>query len=129
MSILSSGGIMMAEGQLNRPAPQAPRFATGPEAAQGDAYQQTRDKMRQFVGETFYGALMQQFQKGLDQHNPMSGGRGEEIFRGELNQVLVRRLAARSHFPMADFAADAILKNTPYSKVVSPERAGISVKA
>lgn len=67
---------------------------------------------------------MQQLQKGLGQHNPMSGGRGEEIFRGELNQLIVRQMAARGDFKLAEAAVDQIFRNTPYSNVCSPERAG-----
>ena len=125
MNMLSTS--IAAETALTRPPHSAPRPAA-PKLTESpdDTAERTRSTMRQFIGETFYGVLMQQLQKGLNQHNPISGGRGEEVFRGEFNQVIVRRMAAVSNFPLADAAVDQILKNTPHSKIYSPQRAALA---
>jgi hypothetical protein len=120
MNIATIGSTMDAIDFSRFSAPRPALPAAGADAG----VQETRSAMRQFVGETFFGLLVQQFQKGLDRHNPLWGGRGEEVFRGELNQVMVRRMAATKNFPLADTAVEQLLKNTPHSRVVSPERAG-----
>lgn len=126
MNMLSTS-TATTDAALMRRQPAAASISAGLKAGGvggENAADQAREAMGQFVGETFYGALMQQLQKGLGQHNPMSGGRGEEIFRGELNQLIVRQMAAQGDFKLAEAAVDQIFRNTPYSNVCSPERAG-----
>jgi len=57
---------------------------------------ETRRVFGQFVGETMYGLTLQSMRK--TQQNPAYcyGGRGEEVFRQRLDQVLAEKLGASS---------------------------------
>ena len=52
-----------------------------------------RKAFNQFVGQTFYGQMIQAMRKG--QHKPayFNGGRAEEVFTQQLDQALTQKLA------------------------------------
>jgi Rod binding domain-containing protein len=56
-----------------------------------------QDKMREtfdsFVGETFYGQMLASMRKTVGKAAYFDGGRAEEIFRGQLDQVISQDLA------------------------------------
>ena len=56
----------------------------------------SQDELRQvfhrFVGETFYGQLMQSLRKTVDKPAYFHGGRAEEVFQAQLDQVLAERM-------------------------------------
>lgn len=58
----------------------------------------TDDELRQafqsFVGETFYGQLLQAMRKTVGNSAYFHGGRAEEVFRGQLDQVIASKLAS-----------------------------------
>ena len=47
----------------------------------------------QFVGETFYGQMLQALRKTQQKSAYFNGGRAEEVFRGQLDQVLSQRMS------------------------------------
>ena len=57
---------------------------------------QLREAFDQFVGETFYGQMLSSMRKTLGKPAYFHGGRAEEIFQGQLDQVLGEQLAKAS---------------------------------
>jgi hypothetical protein len=59
-----------------------------------------REAFDSFVGETFYGTLLQSMRKTLDKPAYFHGGRAEEIFQGQLDQTLTEEMtkANAQHF-------------------------------
>jgi flagellar protein FlgJ len=56
-----------------------------------------RETFDQFVGETFYGQMLQSLRKTVGKTPYFNGGRGEEIFRGQLDQTLAQNMAKSDH--------------------------------
>jgi len=52
-----------------------------------------RKAFDQFVGETFYGQMLSAMRKTVDKPAYFHGGRAEEVFRGQLDQVLATEMA------------------------------------
>ncbi len=55
-----------------------------------------REKFDEFVGQTFYGQLLKAMRKSVGKPAYFHGGRTEEIFREELDQILAKRIAESS---------------------------------
>ena len=53
----------------------------------------TREAFDQFVGETFYSQMLQSLRKTQGKTPYFNGGRGEEVFRGQLDQTLAQNMA------------------------------------
>ena len=49
---------------------------------------QLREKFDSFVGESFYGQMLQAMHKTVGKVPYFNGGRAEEMFQGQLDQVL-----------------------------------------
>lgn len=60
------------------------------------ASSELRDAFDAFVGQTFYGMLMKSMRESLTKTPYFHGGRGEEVFQQQLDQVLVERMAEAS---------------------------------
>ncbi|MBI1900467.1 MAG: rod-binding protein [Planctomycetia bacterium] len=54
---------------------------------------QRREAFMQFVGQTFFGQMLSSMRKTLDKPKYLHGGQAEEIFTGQLDQVLAEKLA------------------------------------
>ena len=52
-----------------------------------------REAFDAFVGETFYAMLLKSMRKTVGETPYFHGGRGEEIFRTQLDQMLAERMA------------------------------------
>jgi flagellar protein FlgJ len=52
-----------------------------------------REAFDDFVGQTFYTQLLSQMRKTVDKPAYFHGGQGEEIFQGQLDQVLAEKLS------------------------------------
>lgn len=72
---------------MAQPAPPTPPKAVSPKL---------RETFDQFVGETFYGQMLSSMRKTLGKPAYFHGGRAEEIFQGQLDQVLGEQLAKAS---------------------------------
>jgi hypothetical protein len=74
-------------------SPLAPEPATPkpPPVAGGDD-KELRKWFDAFVGETFYGQMLQAMRKTVGEAAYFNGGRAEEIFQGQLDQLLAERL-------------------------------------
>jgi hypothetical protein len=53
---------------------------------------QLREKFDSFVGESFYGQMLQAMHKTVGKPAYFSGGRAEEMFQGQLDQVLSEKM-------------------------------------
>jgi Rod binding domain-containing protein len=61
--------------------------------AKGAAPSKMRETFDSFVGETFYGQMLASMRKTVGKAAYFDGGRAEEIFRGQLDQVISQDLA------------------------------------
>jgi flagellar protein FlgJ len=66
-----------------------------PRPAQGEN-PELRDAFQDFVGQTFYGQLLSAMRKTVDKPAYFHGGRAEEIFQNQLDQVLSEKLSDAS---------------------------------
>ena len=87
---------------------------TSPEQRLADA-QELQQVFRQFVGESFYGQLLKSMRSTQGKPAYFDGGRAEEVFRGQLDQVLAEKMAEADADRIADpmfrqqFPAQAVL--------------------
>ncbi len=65
-------------------------------AANPPADPQVREVFDNFVGETFYGQMLGAMRKTLGKPAYFHGGRGEEVFQGQLDQILAEKLSEAS---------------------------------
>ncbi len=75
---------------LHEPLPQPPET---------DA---TREAFTDFVGQTLFGSMLSSMRKTLGKPAYMHGGRTEEIFQQQLDQVIVEELTDASADTIAD---------------------------
>jgi hypothetical protein len=64
--------------------------------------EQLRKKVRELVGQTFFGTLMQQMRSQMDPDNPFNGGRMGQAFGAQLDQTLISKWAGTAKFAVAD---------------------------
>jgi Rod binding domain-containing protein len=58
--------------------------------------QELRETFTQFVGETFFSQMLASMRNSLEKPAYFHGGRAEEVFQGQLDQVLSERIATAS---------------------------------
>jgi hypothetical protein len=63
---------------------------------------EVREAFQEFVGKTFYGQLLKSMRKSVGKPAYFHGGRGEEVFRSQLDQIVVERISETSAGPLAD---------------------------
>ena len=73
-----------------QPAPIRP-----PSANDGD-HEELREAFGSFVGQTLFGQLLGAMRKTVGKPAYFHGGRAEEIFQGQLDQVLAEKIADTS---------------------------------
>jgi hypothetical protein len=57
---------------------------------------QLRETFTQFVGEAFFGQLMKAMRSNVGKPAYFHGGRAEEVFQGQLDQVLTEKISEAS---------------------------------
>src|SRR5262245_58481283 len=67
-----------------------------------DKQSEVHEKFTQFVGETFYGQMIKAMQSTVGKPAYFHGGRGEEAFRGQLNQQLAEHMTKATAERFAD---------------------------
>ena len=70
----------------------------GPETSAAEL----RTQFTQFVGETFYGQMIKAMRSTVDKPAYFHGGRGEEVFEGQLDQKLAEYMTEASAEKFAD---------------------------
>ena len=82
-------------GSLPLPSqPEAPSALQQPRALkQASDNSELRKTFDQFVGETFYGQMMASMRKTVGKAAYFHGGRAEEVFQGQMEQILTEKLS------------------------------------
>ena len=75
------------------PSPRWEGMAAGPEL---------KEAFSDFVGQTFFGQLIASMRKTVDKPAYFHGGRAEEVFQGQLDQMLAERISDSSREQFAD---------------------------
>jgi Rod binding domain-containing protein len=52
-----------------------------------------REAFDSFVGETFYGQMLKEMRKSVGKAPYFNGGHAEEVFQGQLDQMLAKHMA------------------------------------
>jgi Rod binding domain-containing protein len=63
---------------------------------------EVREAFDSFVGETFYAQMLKSMRKTVTKPAYFHGGRGEEVFRSQLDQVLAEKMAKADSGGLSD---------------------------
>jgi flagellar protein FlgJ len=63
---------------------------------------EVHDKFTQFVGETFYGQMLKSMRSTVGKPAYFNGGRGEQVFQGQLDQTMAQEMTKASASKLAD---------------------------
>ncbi|MEZ6070684.1 MAG: rod-binding protein [Pirellulales bacterium] len=89
--------IASTSGTMTSPGPQTLASGVGQprglDASAGQDEKEVRAAFDQFVGETFFGQMLKSMRQMTDKPAYFHGGRGEEVFQTQLDQVLSEKLA------------------------------------
>jgi flagellar protein FlgJ len=66
-----------------------------------------------FVGQTFFGQLIAAMRKTVDKPAYFHGGRAEEVFQGQLDQMLTERLSDSSREQFAEPMYELFMMQRP----------------
>ena len=77
----------------------------------GESAKQIREHVGEFVGTVFYGTLMRQMEDSSIKGKYGHGGRGEEIFQGQLNMELAKRMGRSPNDPIANCMYESIMRH------------------
>ena len=72
---------------------RAERYHAQPSQPPSKGDPKVRETFDSFVGETFYGQMLQSLRKTVGKTPYFNGGRGEEVFRSQLDQTLAQSMA------------------------------------
>jgi Rod binding domain-containing protein len=64
--------------------------------------EELRQKFTQFVGEAFYGQMLKAMRSTVGKPAYFYGGRGEEVFQGQLDQTMAQELTKTSASKFAE---------------------------
>ncbi len=81
-----------------------------PSAQQVESAEKVRDAFGKFVGQTMFSQMLSSMQQTVGKPAYFDGGRGEEVFRGQLNQVLAEKLSENDNHGAGDSLADRMFK-------------------
>lgn len=71
-----------------------------PAASSSDA--EAKELFQQFVGETLFGQMLKSMRKSVPKSAYFHGGRGEEIFQQQLDQILAEKMSRTSAEKLSD---------------------------
>ncbi len=71
---------------------------------------QLREAFNDFVGQTFFGELIKAYRSTQQPSAYFHGGRAEEIFQGQLDQILTQELSKRTADKIADPMFDLFMQ-------------------
>lgn len=80
--------------------PQMPAAPARPEA--GPADPQLREAFDDFVGQTLFGQMLKSMRKSLGKPAYFHGGRAEEIFQQQLDQVMAEKMSEAASDRLTD---------------------------
>lgn len=111
--------ITAASAMRNSPAAQKSASAAGaaaslagnaPSAAAGDD-SKLRETFTASLGQTFYGQMLKAMRQTVGKSKYFHGGRGEEIFQQQLDQLVVEKMSRTSASAMVDPMFEQFLLN------------------
>ncbi|PQO33765.1 rod-binding protein [Blastopirellula marina] len=70
--------------------------AISPNTTSAAPQSELRDRFDQFVGESLFGQMLQGMRKSLGKPAYFHGGRAEEVFQSQLDQLLVEKISDAS---------------------------------
>src|SRR4051794_22280601 len=70
--------------------------------AKTNGKEEVHDKFSQFVGETFYGQMLKSMRSTVGKPAYFNGGRGEQVFQGQLDQTMAQQMTKASASKLAD---------------------------
>jgi peptidoglycan hydrolase FlgJ len=81
--------------QLKAPSAlkQGRSLEAGPQSTQTPENGELREAFQDFVGQTFYSQMLSSMRKTVGKPAYFHGGQAEEVFRGQLDQVLAEKLS------------------------------------
>ena len=97
--------------------PPLPSFSTNPQTESAESFAKTlelqkttdattddpvREAFRDFVGQTMFGQMLQSMRTTVGKPAYFHGGRGEEVFQQQLDQLLVEKISDSSASTVAD---------------------------
>ena len=94
MTILPSSGVADTYSHL-QPA-NAPRPLSEADAGEKQADSKLKEVFTDFVGQTFFQQMMGAMRKTVDKPAYFHGGRAEEVFQNQLDQVLSEKMTEAS---------------------------------
>ena len=83
-------------------APQPPTALQGAVTPHADGDDPLRESFRDFVGQTLFGQMLSSMRDTVGKPAYFHGGRTEEIFRDQLDSVLVEEITEASADTVAD---------------------------
>ena len=81
--------------RLDASAPQPPTVADARGA-------EVKEKFQQFVGETLFGQMLKSMRKSVPKSAYFHGGRGEEVFQQQLDQIVAEKMSRASADKFSD---------------------------
>lgn len=109
-SFMSQLGLLSKQSSLpqdnglsvNSPPPSGSRSAAPPSDSRTEGSPELREAFQDFVGQTFFAEMIKACRSGQQPSAYFNGGRAEEIFQGQLDQVLSEELSESSADKIAD---------------------------
>lgn len=95
----------LTQQQVLAPANNLPKPAfmlAADNASAGSASSELKEAFHDFVGQTFFGQMIQAMRSTQQPAAYFHGGRAEEIFQGQFDQVLAEKLSDASAEKIAD---------------------------
>lgn len=80
----------------------APLPAAAPNQADVESAQELRDAFGKFVGQSVFSQMLASMRQTVGKPAYFHGGQGEEVFRGQLDQVLSEKMAASGDGSLAE---------------------------
>jgi len=100
-------GLAIEQAMLHHVAADADAMPAADAAKETNASdEELRAAFQEFVGKTFYGQLLKSMRKSVGKSAYFHGGRGEEVFRSQLDQLVVERISETSGAALADSMYD-----------------------
>ena len=94
VSSIAAQSIDVASRATNTPPPQ--------QLKQGEDNPELREAFNDFVGQTFFGQMLSAMRDTVGEPAYFHGGRAEEVFQSQLDQVLAEELSEASADTFAD---------------------------
>jgi len=86
---------------------------TSPGATKSAKPEELQDAFGDFVGNTFFSQLISSMRKTVDKPAYFHGGRGEEVFQGQLDQMLAEKLSDSTKEQFAQPMFDLFMLGRP----------------